>query len=403
MVTMAVGVALAGGCGSGDTAATNGSGGATAAGAGGTGGGAGAGASGAGGAATGGAPIAGSGGAPVAGSGGVVVPDAGQGGSGGTGGSGGSGGASADGAAAGSGGTPNTGGTGGSGGTHADGGTDACGSASLGYDQLILCDGPVAYWAMTELSGSEPDLTGNAHTGSHQGGAAKAAITPNGDRAADFDGSSQYVTVPSSPAFSIPTTGNLTWEAWIRPDILQFPNDSGGYVDWMGKCADYSPTCEWEARMYDTTNPENRCNRFSAYVFNPSAGLGSGADWQPVCGLIQAAEWYHVVGEYTLETEPSDCANATTYPGSIDIWVNGVEWNHGSHGQTGCLSQYNVIPEANDSPLNIGTMAGDAWFQGAIAKVAIYDHLLTAAEISAHYQAMTGQAPTGSCASSCSF
>ena len=82
----------------------------------------------------------------------------------------------------------------------------------------------------------------------------------------------------------------------------------------MGKCQDYSPTCEWEARMYSTTNGENRCNRMSAYVFNPTAGLGSAADWQPVRGLIQAGRWYHIVGEYTTLTQPSDCQDAATYP-----------------------------------------------------------------------------------------
>src|SRR5678809_986868 len=76
------------------------------------------------------------------------------------------------------------------------------------------------------------------------------------------------MSVPSNAAFSIPTTHSLTWEAWIRPDTLQFPKNSSGYVDWMGKCQDYSPTCEWEARLYNTTNSEDRCNRFSAYVFN---------------------------------------------------------------------------------------------------------------------------------------
>ena len=238
------------------------------------------------------------------------------------------------------------------------------GASSSSYDQTILADGPVAYWAMNKLTGTEPDLTGNNHTGTYHSGTTAAAALPNADQAADFNGSSQYVSVPSSAAFSIPTTGNLTWEAWIRPDVLQFPNDSNGYVDWMGKCQDYGPTCEWEARMYSTTNSENRCNRMSAYVFNPSAGLGSAADWQPVCGLIQAGRWYHIVGEYTTLMQPSDCQDAATYPGMIDIWVNGVRWSHSNHGQTGCMSQYDVKPAANNSPLNIGTMSMDALVPG---------------------------------------
>ena len=271
------------------------------------------------------------------------------------------------------------------------------------YDQAVLADGPVGYWAMNKSPASEPDLTGRTSAGTYRGGTAPLVSLPNGDQAADFNGSSQYMSIPSNAAFSIPTTHSLTWEAWIRPDTLQFPNNSSGYVDWMGKCQDYSPTCEWEARLYNTTSSADRCNRFSAYVFNPSAGLGSGAYWQPTCGLIQAAQWYHVVGEYTTLSQPSGCQNAGQYPGVVNIWLNGVPWNQSRHGQTGCFSQYDVVPVANNSPVNVGTMAMDAWFQGAIGKVAIYDKLLSQAQITAHYMLMTGKAPTGSCADDCSF
>ena len=267
----------------------------------------------------------------------------------------------------------------------------------------MLADGPVGYWAMNKSPASEPDLTGRTSAGTYRGGTVPLAPLPNGDQAADFNGTNTYMSIPSNAAFSIPTTHSLTWEAWIRPDTLQFPNNSSGYVDWMGKCQDYDPTCEWEARLYNTTNSENRCNRFSAYVFNSSAGLGSGAYWQPTCGLIEAGQWYHVVGEYTTLSQPSGCQNAAQVPGSVSIWLNGVPWNQASHGQTGCFSQYNVVPTANNSPLNVGTMAMDAWFQGAIGKVAIYDKLLSQAQITSHYMLMTGKTPTGSCASDCSF
>jgi len=257
---------------------------------------------------------------------------------------------------------------------------------------------------MSALNGTEPDLTGHGHDGTYHGGANPSATLPNGDKASDFPGNPHYVSVPSSAALSIPTTKNLTWEAWLRPAVLQFDDDSSGYVDWMGKCEDYSPTCEWEARMYNMTNSSNRCNRLSAYAFNPTADLGSGAYWEAgTCGTIKAGSWYHVVGQYSTEVTPSGCSNASEFPGGIDIWVNGVKWNHASHGDTGCMSQYDVKPEANDSALNIGTMAKDAWFQGSIAKVAVYGVRLTQDQIAHHYQVMTGKAPTGSCASTCSF
>jgi concanavalin A-like lectin/glucanase superfamily protein len=268
------------------------------------------------------------------------------------------------------------------------------------YDTVVLGDKPVAYWAMNGI-GTEQDISGNGHTGTYSNGPLPSATMPNGDFSVDFNGTSQYLTVPSSAAFSIPTTHELTWETWIRPDVLQFPKASTGYADWMGKCASYSPTCEWESRMYSTTNSENRCNRISAYVFNPGAGLGSAADWQPVCGIIQAGRWYHVVGEYQTLTTPSGCNSS--YPGSINIWVNGIKQSFADHSPTGCMSQYSIRPVSNSSPLKIGTMAGDFWFAGAIAKAAIYDHLLTQSQITAHFTTMTGLQPSGSCGNTCTI
>ena len=284
--------------------------------------------------------------------------------------------------------SPPTGGTGGSTGT---------------YDATVLADHPVAFWDVNPKSGTEADLSGHANTGTYKNGTPTAATMPNGDRAADFNGA-QYLTVPSSASFSIPTTGSLTWEAWVRPDTLQFAKvTSDNYADFMGKCDQYGPTCEWESRMYNSTTPENRGSRLSAYVFNPSAGLGSAADWQPNAGVISAGQWLHVVVEYTTASSPSGCANTATYPGSINIWVNGVLWSQSSHAPTGCMSQYSVKPKALSSPLTIGTMAFDSWFQGAVGKVAIYNYRLSQTEINAHYKAMTGKTPVGSCGATCSL
>jgi hypothetical protein len=167
----------------------------------------------------------------------------------------------------------------------------------------------------------------------------------------------------------------------------------------MGKCENYSPTCEWEARMYSSVNAQRRCSRIAAYAFNLDGGLGSGADWQPRCGMLRAKRWLYVVGEYQTRQTPSGCS--TSSPGTIEIWVDGVPWNRSYHSPTGCMSQYSIKPQAAGSPLDIGTAARDTWFAGAIGKVAIYDHLLTQAEIDQHYRAMTKDRPAGSCAAIC--
>ena len=278
-------------------------------------------------------------------------------------------------------------------------------SRSSSYDSTVLTDHPVAFWDMSNPGGSEMDLSGNGHNGSYKGGTPALTAMLNGDKAVDFNGSTEYMTVPSSSAFSIPTTQQFTWEGWIRPDVLQWSSASDpygyGYVDWMGKCQDYSPSCEWESRMYASVNSDSRCNRLSAYVFNPGAGLGGGADWQPNCNLLQAGHWLHVVGEYQTQTTPSPCKSA--YPGTINIWVNSVPWNPSYHYPTGCMSQYSITPKVGSSPLDIGTMAMDSWFPGAVGKVAIYNYLLTQPQITSHFSAMTGGAPSGSCANTCSI
>lgn len=275
-------------------------------------------------------------------------------------------------------------------------------TVSSNYNSTILSDSPVMFLNMNSAaSGSEIDQSGHSINGTYKGGTPISVALPNGDKASDFNGSSQYLTVPSNSALSIETTHQLTWEAWVRPDTFQFANASGdGYVDWMGKCENYSPTCEWESRIYGDTTPEGRPDRLSAYVFNTSAGLGSAADWQPSTNL-KAGEWLHVVGEYQTLTTPTGCN--TAYPGSINIWVNGVKQNASYHFPTGCMSQFSIVPKANNSPLNIGTMAMDTWFKGAVGKVAVYNYLLTQTQINNHFQAMTGASPSGSCLAECTI
>src|SRR6267142_166341 len=67
------------------------------------------------------------------------------------------------------------------------GGGATCGSS---YDQTVLCDHPVAFWAMNKAPGNEPDLAGNSNTGVYKGGAPVLTTLPNGDMAAVFNGSS---------------------------------------------------------------------------------------------------------------------------------------------------------------------------------------------------------------------
>jgi hypothetical protein len=52
------------------------------------------------------------------------------------------------------------------------------------------------------------------------------------------------------------------------------------------------------------------------------------------------------------------------------------------------LSQYDTKPGAGDAPFRVGTRDLEAYFQGGIGDVAIYNYVLSGADISAAYGAM---------------
>src|SRR5215472_406063 len=193
----------------------------------------------------------------------------------------------------------------------------------------------------------------------------------NADSVLVFDGIDDYIEIPDSPDLSLATTGQLTVSAWIRPDVLTFPNSEKGYVHWLGKGE--TRQREWVFRMYNeqpTDNPP-RPNRISFYVFNPAGGEGIGSYVQEP---VTAGEWLHIVGTADGERtaiykngEFKDCDRYTgsdqgpchTYP--AELWV---------------------VPGRGNSPLRIGTRDKKSFFQGAIREVRLWDRALTADEVS---------------------
>jgi hypothetical protein len=275
---------------------------------------------------------------------------------------------------------------------------DGVGSDS--YDAVVLRDRPIGYWAVNAAGTTEPDLSGKGQPGVYSGGTPARTALPNGQPAALFDGQKQYLRIPSMPAYSVAHTGNLTVEGWIRPSVLQFPNTtSDGWLNVWGK--GLPGKREFALHMYSQINPESRENRISGYIFNNIGWHGSGAYFQPAPGVLRAGDWLHVVVHYSTKMHPPNCAAG--YPGHISIFVNGVEWRRSPTSPTGCMSQYSITPTATDSPVDIGSLAGETAFTGAIARFALYPYLLSPAQIANHFRAMTGKEPSGSCTTTCTF
>lgn len=240
------------------------------------------------------------------------------------------------------------------------------------YDDLIRSQRPRLYLTLGSLTRTtfEPDLSGNGHRALRlpQNWMPNARL-PNGDRATVFDGRSQYLEVASHPYLSVPTTGTLTLETWIRPDTLQFPASQDGYVHFAGKSEPGAQ--EYVFRMYNRAS--ERPNRISAYVFNPEGGLGSGSYFQD---SVTVGEWIHVAA--VINTQSS-----AAYPdGYVKIYKNG------QLRDTDSLRDYSIEPVAGNAPLRIGTRDLNSFFQGTIAKFALYDYELSAASLAQHVKAM---------------
>ena len=263
--------------------------------------------------------------------------------------------------------------------------TDSCGPRSAdpatqvtdNYDRQVLSLGPVLYLTLGHPSSpTEADLSGNGNTVTYlpaKDPPARATL-PNGDPAAEFNGLGQYAQVASASTLSVPDTGCLTVEAWIQPAALQFPQEEGsGYVYILGKGTTHKQ--EYALRMYSAQNSESpeRPNRISAYAFNLAGGLGSGSYFQDKVEI----------GGWIMVTFVIDAKKSSTWPdGYVAIYKNGVRRGRVS------LGQYDVKPETSTAPFCIATRNYDSYFDGAIGKVAVYDYILSTAQIGATYNAM---------------
>ncbi|MFC8229763.1 LamG-like jellyroll fold domain-containing protein [Streptomyces sp. NPDC057287] len=242
------------------------------------------------------------------------------------------------------------------------------------YDQMILSDDPVLF---LRLGGAGTEVSPGGPTAAFHGSPGHTHL-PNGDPATLFDGTGdQYVEVPDSDALSVSTTGALTIEAWLRPDVLVFPRTEGsGYVHWLGKLT-YATVnqCEWVARIYSADNTEGRVNRVSGYAFNPPGGLGAGSYFQDP---LRPGEWIHYA--LVITTAPDGPARP---PGRTKIYRDG------RLRDSDALADYSIVPGNTTSPLRIGSAALRSFFLGGIGKVAVYPRELTEARLAEHHAAMT--------------
>lgn len=170
----------------------------------------------------------------------------------------------------------------------------------------------------------------------------------------EFNGKNQIV-YQNKPEFSPAITKNFSISVWLNPNTTNFSKTEGsGYVHWMGKGR--KNEYEWAFRIYNIINEENRSTRISFYLFNKQGGQGIGSYFQD---NITLGEWIHI---------------AVIYNGTfIQIYRNSILEDQDD------ASSINL--QNGSAPLSIGTLDGNSYFEGKIARLRIENKIYSKKEI----------------------
>jgi PKD repeat protein len=218
-----------------------------------------------------------------------------------------------------------------------------------GYQAAVTGDNPVGYWRLGGTGTTAGAVVGADGTVNGGVTAIAGALAGDTDGARSFNGSSGYVSVPSSPALN--TTGDLTIEAWVRPSVVH-----GGVVVQKGGANGYSV---WQYRLGMTSGGQWR-----GTVFVGSQALAVTAPGQAALNT-----WTHLV--------------LTRDSGTLRMYVNGSLAS--SAAAAGVLNSTGSI-------FAIGRSGASAtsYFNGGIDEVAFYGQAISAAAVAAHYDAGRG-------------
>ena len=225
-------------------------------------------------------------------------------------------------------------------------------SVSLGsYQATVLALGPVSFHRLGEPSGTTAaDTTGNGHTGTYQNSPTLGSASLLGgdatNTAVSFDGTNDYVSVPTSSAYNVT---RITLEAWVK-------TSSSGTSLMIA------------ARDVVSSNRQFQFFMQSTGELALNIWIGGALKSYQTSAKINDGATHHVVA---------------TYDGAyVRLYIDSVL--HVKTAQTG-----NV--DSVTASLLIGSLnaAGNFW-SGSLDEVAFYPRGLSAAEVRNNFQAGSG-------------
>jgi hypothetical protein len=233
--------------------------------------------------------------------------------------------------------------------------------SSSTYANLILQDGPAAYWRLGETNGAAVavDQTG-FHNGAYLGytgvelGVA-GAVTNDADTASSFSSTTRnYIEVPYSSELG--RTNAYTLEAWV------FPTGGSGRQTILSSYGGV-PNAGFELAM----------DAAGQWVFRTSHSTNStGLFWDDLTGgPANMNEWTHLVA---------------TYDGAVkSLYVNGAAAGTQTFNLFAALGINIRLGAGGTAPAEAATV-----FNGTLDEVAIYRKALGPSQVMAHYQAGVG-------------
>lgn len=207
--------------------------------------------------------------------------------------------------------------------------------------------GLVGWWPLHD--GSASDLSGNGNHGTVNG-ATQGVTGILGETAYSFDGSDDYVNIPSPPSFN-----SYTISVWVYPH-----SPTAGEQDFV--------------TLYDN----NEVSLVLDHADDPQKWKlqqNYSGTWYNVASLdtVAASTWYHVAGVWNGS--------------EIELFVNGVSQAKAS---VSGMDAYNGVSEIG------ARSASNLEFDGKLSDVRIYDHALTFQEIQYLYSVVKrGRTLTG--------
>lgn len=263
----------------------------------------------------------------------------------------------------------------------------------MSLKQTIMGTAPTSYWPLDEAAGS---ANFRDERGLHDGvpsasGVELAAVPFGAARMPRFDGElGSAITIPDDALYSHAHANALTVACWVNPSVLDFRHTQGSnqqYIHFIEKACTYVKNVEWAFRLYNATNPDKK-SRLSFYLFNLKnpPGYGAGAYMEYChslndCVPVEAGRWLFLVGQgesWIDETE--ECHGAIFYKQGVQAKrSSGDKYNHPNPDPNS--PSWNVRPQHGPGVITIGGAVGKTAFCGAVGHVALWNRLLTDAEV----------------------